>query len=90
VKKFVSNHTKENDLDPYTTRRNSKTTPFHWARDFKEKYEEVREIQFACNTVMSLWGYKMANNASHMLTFNPLGEPPWPEMRFNESRWKIE
>ena len=80
VQSFIENHTQVDVEGLYSVTRNSKTTPFHWRSDFENNYGEVQTIQSQCTTAMSLWGYKMANNKSHMLTFHPVGPPPWQEM----------
>jgi hypothetical protein len=80
VKAFLDNHTQVDIEGLYSVTRNSKTTPFHWRTDYENNFLEVQTIQSQCSNAMSLWGYKMANNKSHMLSFHPVGPPPWTEM----------
>jgi len=82
VRNFLRSHTTVDVGGLYSTRRHSKTTPFHWTQDFKDNFQEVSNIQFHCKTAMKLWGYRMATNSSHMLSFHPFGKPPWKSMKW--------
>jgi hypothetical protein len=71
VSEFLDTHTKTNVGGVSSTFRDSKSAPFHWAKELP--YNEVKYIQDSCKEAMRLWGYKEANNASELLrNFNPL------------------
>jgi len=90
IQGFIDNHTQSHIDGLYSITRISKTTPFHWRTDYEDNFKEVEHIQSQCTTAMSLWGYKMANNKSHMLDFHPVGPPPWPEMIVPEDTMKTD
>jgi hypothetical protein len=76
VSEFLDTHTKANVGGVSSTFRDSKSAPFHWAKELP--YNEVKYIQDSCKEAMKLWGYKDASNASELLmNFNPL--LPFPD-----------
>lgn len=76
VSEFLDTHTKANVGGVSSTFRDSKSAPFHWAKELP--FNEVKYIQDSCKEAMRLWGYKDASNASELLrNFNPL--LPFPD-----------
>jgi hypothetical protein len=71
VMEFIDKHTKANLHGEFSTNRDSKTTPFYWAKNLT--YSDVNNIQDRCRDALRLWGYKEVKNASELLQeFNPL------------------
>ncbi|XP_050553095.1 carbohydrate sulfotransferase 4 [Spodoptera frugiperda] len=69
---FLDLHTNVEVAGVSSTFRVSKEVPFKWKNTLNFTY--VDDIQRACKEAMSLWGYKMANNETHMKSedFMPL------------------
>ncbi|CAO1384019.1 unnamed protein product [Diamesa serratosioi] len=77
VSEFLETHTKANVGGVSSTFRDSKSAPFHWAKELS--FNEVKYIQDSCKEAMQQWGYKEASNASELLrNFNPL--LPFPDL----------
>ncbi|CAO1400002.1 unnamed protein product [Diamesa hyperborea] len=77
VTEFLETHTKANVGGVSSTFRDSKSAPFHWAKELS--FNEVKYIQDSCKEAMQQWGYKEASNASELLrNFNPL--LPFPDL----------
>ncbi|CAG9783141.1 unnamed protein product [Diatraea saccharalis] len=72
VEEFLHTHTTVEVAGVSSTFRVSSAVPFKWKTTLLFNY--VDEIQTACKEAMSLWGYKMVNNASQMTSkdFYPL------------------
>lgn len=71
VTEFLDTHTKMNVGGVSSTFRDSKSAPFHWAKELS--FNEVKYIQDSCVEALRLWGYKEASNASELMSnFNPL------------------
>ncbi|KOB66269.1 Carbohydrate sulfotransferase 5, partial [Operophtera brumata] len=72
VDEFLHTHTNMEVAGVSSTFRVSRDVPFRWKNLLK--YSEVEEIQGACKEAMALWGYKLANNVTHMTSkeFYPL------------------
>ncbi|XP_013144681.1 PREDICTED: carbohydrate sulfotransferase 4-like [Papilio polytes] len=66
VTEFLRSHTSVEVAGVSSTFRVSRDVPFRWKNVLKFDY--VEDIQITCKEAMSLWGYKMAHNASHMLS----------------------
>ena len=71
VREFLDKHTKEDSGLDSSTFRDSKLTPFRWIKNVS--FEDVQVIQKICEKAMKVWGYKIIENSSELLSnFNPL------------------
>ncbi|XP_047989985.1 carbohydrate sulfotransferase 4-like [Leguminivora glycinivorella] len=72
VEQFLETHTTLQAGGAYATFRVSRDVPFKWKNILH--YDYVEEIQTACKQAMDLWGYRLADNATHMASkeFYPL------------------
>ncbi|XP_022828146.1 carbohydrate sulfotransferase 4-like [Spodoptera litura] len=66
--KFLDLHTNVDVAGVSSTVRVSKEVPFKWKNTLNFTY--VDNIQRACQEAMSLWGYKMAKNETHLKSKN--------------------
>ncbi|XP_075986951.1 carbohydrate sulfotransferase 4-like [Anticarsia gemmatalis] len=69
---FLQSHTNVEVAGVSSTFRVSRDVPFRWKYALDFNY--VDEIQMVCKEAMNLWGYRMAQNATHMASkeFNPI------------------
>uniref|UniRef100_A0A2A4JKF2 Sulfotransferase domain-containing protein n=1 Tax=Heliothis virescens TaxID=7102 RepID=A0A2A4JKF2_HELVI len=74
IDEFLQSHTNVEVAGVSSTFRVSRDVPFRWKNALDFSY--VDEIQMACKEAMLLWGYKLANNETHMKSkdFNPLDD----------------
>lgn len=74
VDEFLHSHTNIEVAGVSSTFRVSRDVPFRWKNVLDFDY--VDEIQMTCKEAMSLWGYRMAQNATQMTSkdFNPLDQ----------------
>ncbi|XP_026484594.2 carbohydrate sulfotransferase 4-like [Vanessa tameamea] len=74
VDEFLHSHTNIEVAGVSSTFRVSRDVPFRWRNVLDFNF--VDEIQETCKEAMSLWGYRMAHNATHMTSkdFNPLDQ----------------
>lgn len=71
VQEFLDSHTKQNIGGVSSTFRDSKSAPFHWAKDLS--IDDVKTIQDSCGEAMELWGYRKAETEAELRdNFNPL------------------
>jgi len=81
VYEYLKGHTRDDVKGFHPTRKNSKEIPFLWRDYYHQNFQELLDVQNACTKAMSLWGYELALNSSHMTSFNPLSNPPWEDMK---------
>jgi len=76
VEKFIRSHTSLSSRNAFDTYRNSTEAALHWRSDLN--FAQVEAIQASCGRVMSLYGYRTARDAEHLLSLSPVGpfEPP--------------
>ncbi|XP_041973725.1 carbohydrate sulfotransferase 4-like [Aricia agestis] len=74
INEFLVLHTNVEVAGVSSTFRVSKEVPFRWKNILDFSY--VDEIQQKCKEAMELWGYRIADNATHMASkdFDPLDE----------------
>ncbi|XP_042223384.1 carbohydrate sulfotransferase 4-like isoform X2 [Homarus americanus] len=72
VQKFLDTHTKQKYGGVSSTFRDSKTAPVHWQQDLS--WEEVEIIQKVCLKALTVWGYEIAKNETHLRSFMPVGK----------------
>ncbi|XP_026484779.2 carbohydrate sulfotransferase 4-like [Vanessa tameamea] len=74
VNEFLYSHTNVDLTGVSATFRVSRDVPYRWRNILDFNF--VDEIQGSCKEAMSLWGYRMAHNATHMTSkdFNPLDQ----------------
>ncbi|KAJ0181057.1 hypothetical protein K1T71_003142 [Dendrolimus kikuchii] len=74
VEKFLYSHTNVKIAGVTSTYRITRDIPFKWKHLLDFKY--VAKIQMACKEAMSLWGYRKAENATHMksIEFYPVDQ----------------
>ena len=71
VREFLDKHTKEDSGSDSSTFRDSKLTPFRWIKELS--FKDIAKIQKSCEKAMKVWGYKIIENSSELLSnFNPL------------------
>ena len=79
IVQFLNTHTKSTHSRnyKYNTYRITKSVPYHWREDLT--FDEVVRIQDACKQAMKLWGYKLAQNETEQMSFDPI----LPEYEFS-------
>ncbi|XP_022115811.2 carbohydrate sulfotransferase 3-like [Pieris rapae] len=72
VEEFLLSHTNVEVSGVSSTFRVSREVPFKWRNVLN--YNFVEDIQLVCKEALDLWGYKLVQNATHMISkdFNPL------------------
>ncbi|CAG7838159.1 unnamed protein product [Allacma fusca] len=82
VEKFLANHTTINIGGTSSTYRNTKAAPFHWMQDLAKNFTSIQVIQNSCRKALDVWGYNVVQSRKQLDGFNPVKQPPWPDMNF--------